>query len=88
LFPCAFPVCRFNTSFWLLYGLAKLDPVIYAPNMIGLLLGIIQGVYSLIYPRRGNPEVDIQPLLQDDPDEFGEPEDAPANHIDPVTEFV
>jgi solute carrier family 50 protein (sugar transporter) len=55
----------FCTSFWLLYGIAQLDPVIYAPNAIGLLLGITQGILCLMYPRREAPNVDVdmQPLL-------------------------
>jgi solute carrier family 50 protein (sugar transporter) len=60
----------FNTSFWLMYGLAKFDPVIYLPNMIGLFLGITQGVLCLLYyPRRGEPDVDMQPLLQEEQEE-------------------
>jgi hypothetical protein len=51
------------TSFWLLYGIAQLDPVIYVPNAIGLLLGITQGILCLMYPRKEAPNVDMQPLL-------------------------
>jgi hypothetical protein len=51
------------TSFWLLYGIAQLDPVIYAPNAIGLLLGITQGILCLMYPRKKVSSVDMQPLL-------------------------
>lgn len=40
-----------NTTFWTLYGVAKLDPIIYLPNCIGLLLGIIQAILSCLYPR-------------------------------------
>jgi solute carrier family 50 protein (sugar transporter) len=65
----------FNTSFWALYGLAKLDPVIYLPNMVGLFLGIAQGVLCLLYPRRVAPDLDMEPLLQDAGDEAGEAED-------------
>mmetsp|Transcript_1490 Transcript_1490/g.1986 ORF Transcript_1490/g.1986 Transcript_1490/m.1986 type:complete len:170 (-) Transcript_1490:152-661(-) len=41
-----------NTSFWLLYGFAQNDYIIYAPNGIGLFLGILQGVLVFLYPRR------------------------------------
>jgi hypothetical protein len=59
------------TSFWLLYGIAQLDPVIYAPNAIGLLLGITQGILCLIYPIRAASNVDTQPLLLGEVDEQG-----------------
>ena len=53
-----------NTSFWVLYGLvAKNDPVIYGPNAIGLLFGILQGILCCIYPARVEPDLDIEPLL-------------------------
>jgi solute carrier family 50 protein (sugar transporter) len=65
----------FNTSFWALYGLVKLDPVIYLPNMVGLFFGIAQGVLCLLYPRKVEPDVDMEPLLQDAGDEAGESED-------------
>lgn len=40
-----------NTSFWMAYGFARNDPIIYGPNGIGLLLGILQGVLVCLYPR-------------------------------------
>jgi len=39
-----------NTSFWLLYGLAKWDAVIMIPNVTGLTLGLAQGVLCWYYP--------------------------------------
>jgi uncharacterized protein with PQ loop repeat len=57
------------TSFWLLYGIAQLDPVIYAPNAIGLLLGIAQGILCVMYPRREAPNIDMHPLLLGEVDE-------------------
>ena len=41
-----------TTSFWMAYGIARKDPIIYAPNAIGLLLGIAQGVLVCVYPRQ------------------------------------
>ncbi|OEU22738.1 hypothetical protein FRACYDRAFT_161207, partial [Fragilariopsis cylindrus CCMP1102] len=38
-----------NAIFWISYGLAKNDIIIYGPNGIGLLLGITQGTLCLIY---------------------------------------
>ena len=39
-----------NTSFWILYGLARRDYVIVTPNAIGLSLGVAQGVLCFCYP--------------------------------------
>lgn len=40
-----------NTTFWILYGLAKHDMVIVVPNGAGLTLGLLQGLLTLTYPR-------------------------------------
>ena len=42
-----------NTSFWLAYAVARKDPIILIPNAIGLLLGLMQGLLCLLYPRSG-----------------------------------
>lgn len=47
-----------NTTFWMAYGFARADPIIYFPNGIGLLLGILQGVLVCMYPRRRIGEED------------------------------
>lgn len=61
-----------NTFFWILYGLAINDPVIYVPNIIGFVLGLIQALLCILYPttneRRRLEEANddlIDPLLQD-----------------------
>ena len=41
-----------NTSFWILYGIARGNPFVVAPNATGLLLGIIQGILCLYYPAK------------------------------------
>lgn len=41
-----------NTSFWVIYGVAKMDFIIIVPNALGLLLGLAQGAVCLMYPRR------------------------------------
>jgi len=41
-----------TTSFSIGYGMAKRDLVIVLPNIIGLLLGIAQGVLCLLFPRQ------------------------------------
>ena len=48
-----------NTTFWMAYGFAKRDPVIFVPNAVGLLLGIAQGVLVCAYPRRHSMGSDI-----------------------------
>lgn len=39
-----------NALFWISYGLARNDLIIYLPNGVGLVLGIIQGILCLVYP--------------------------------------
>lgn len=41
-----------NAVFWMSYGLARMDIIIYGPNGVGLLLGIGQVVLCCIYPAR------------------------------------
>ena len=43
-----------NGTFWTAYGIAVLDPFIYAPNGLGALLGSIQVVLIALYPRKPN----------------------------------
>lgn len=40
-----------NTIFWFIYGVARGDPVIFAPNALGLILGIMMIILCLVYPR-------------------------------------
>ena len=46
----------FNGTFWFAYGLAVLDPFIYVPNGLGSLLGVIQIILCMIFPRRNQEE--------------------------------
>jgi solute carrier family 50 (sugar transporter) len=39
-----------NTSFWISYGVARRDTIIIVPNVLGLTLGLIQGLLKLLYP--------------------------------------
>lgn len=41
-----------NAMFWMSYGLARLDVVIFGPNGVGLLLGICQVALCCIFPKR------------------------------------
>lgn len=62
-----------NTSFWILYGyVARHDVVIYGPNAVGLLFGIIQGVLCCIYPCSAVVDVDTNPLLSNESEESSE----------------
>jgi uncharacterized protein with PQ loop repeat len=54
-----------NTTFWILYGLAKHSPVIYFPNIIGIFLGALQGFMCLLYPMRQQMDLDMSPLLSE-----------------------
>ena len=48
-----------NAIFWMSYGLAREDLVIYGPNGVGLLLGLSQVALCCIYPKRS-----INPMLE------------------------
>mmetsp|Transcript_9491 Transcript_9491/g.18553 ORF Transcript_9491/g.18553 Transcript_9491/m.18553 type:complete len:302 (-) Transcript_9491:2971-3876(-) len=41
-----------NGLFWMLYGLARKDVIIYGPNSMGLLLGMAQCTLCYMYPKR------------------------------------
>ena len=41
-----------NAVFWMSYGVARNDVIIYGPNGIGLLLGLCQVALCCIYPKR------------------------------------
>ena len=40
-----------NSFFWLVYGLALLDMVIFLPNFCGFLLSVVQMLLCLVFPR-------------------------------------
>lgn len=39
-----------NAFFWVMYGLGIKDPLVYAPNALGLVFALIQTVLCIIYP--------------------------------------
>jgi solute carrier family 50 (sugar transporter) len=41
-----------NGAFWCAYGVAVLDPFIAVPNALGSLLGVVQIILCIIFPRR------------------------------------
>jgi solute carrier family 50 protein (sugar transporter) len=47
-----------NGAFWTAYGLAVLDPFIYAPNGLGAALGVVQIFLVVTFPRIPLEEVD------------------------------
>ena len=52
-----------NTSFWILYGaFVRHDIMILLPNIIGLTLGLLQGLLCLLYPRSSRLEELSEPL--------------------------
>jgi len=71
-----------NTSFWVAYGCARKDPIIAVPNALGLLLGLLQGILCLVYPRReihGDMlpvplDEDVPGIVGDDTNSNDEPE--------------
>ena len=60
-----------NTSFWILYGLAKMDPWIILPNVTGLSLGLVQGVLCNFYPQTSFNQSHEPVSLNDDEDASG-----------------
>lgn len=81
-----------NAAFWAAYGIAVHDMVVYGPNGIGLLLGLLQALLCCMYPksshhhrrrRHGNSssllvvDVDTSPLLaEEEQEQDGNIEDA------------
>lgn len=45
-----------NGAFWGVYGLARLDPFIYVPNLLGVFLGVVQIFLILTFPRKTKNE--------------------------------
>jgi solute carrier family 50 protein (sugar transporter) len=58
-----------NGIFWTAYGLAILDPFIYVPNGLGAVLGAVQILLCVIFPRRKKPTSKEE---EDDVDELAE----------------
>lgn len=44
-----------NTTFWIAYGIARNDLVIFVPNAIGFLLGMAQGMLCFYFPTSKSP---------------------------------
>jgi hypothetical protein len=61
-----------NAGFWGAYGVARNDIVIYGPNGIGFLLGLIQLLLCCVYPKTTSgsiDDVDTTPLLLEENNE-------------------
>ena len=41
-----------STTFWTIYGIGLMSPYVIIPNGLGLILGIIQGLLCLLFPRK------------------------------------
>jgi solute carrier family 50 protein (sugar transporter) len=54
-----------NTTFWILYGIARNDFIIIVPNVMGLSLGLLQGVLCVMFPRQ---DFGLEPLRQEEAD--------------------
>lgn len=70
-----------NTTFWILYGLARQDFVIAIPNSLGLSLGLVQGLLCLLYPSTPRLQV-LEPLNPDEAnvqDEDANTDESPTN---------
>jgi hypothetical protein len=48
-----------NGSFWTAYGIAVQDPFIYVPNGMGAVLGGVQAVLLLLFPRKSSGSGDV-----------------------------
>ena len=55
-----------NSFFWLVYGLALLDMVIFIPNFCGFVLSIAQVGLCLIFSKKGEDEQITEQLVDDD----------------------
>lgn len=63
-----------NTIFWLVYGVARMDPIIFLPNGLGLILGVVMMVLCILYPKNDalNDETNSEENLLQDNEEFSE----------------
>jgi solute carrier family 50 (sugar transporter) len=48
-----------NAGFWMMYGIARLDIVVYGPNGIGLLLGLVQALLCCVYPKSTSASLNV-----------------------------
>jgi solute carrier family 50 (sugar transporter) len=47
-----------NAAFWAVYGIAVKDMVVYGPNGLGLLFGLLQALLCCVYPKSGGRNED------------------------------
>lgn len=60
---CTMCTNTLNGTFWAIYGLAMLDPFIYICNGLGAVLGLIQIVLCIVYPRKQNEKGRTIPVV-------------------------
>lgn len=53
---CTMVTNTLNGTFWAVYGLAVTDPFIYVTNGLGAILGLVQIVLCLLFPRKVDDE--------------------------------
>ena len=64
-----------NTSFWIGYGVARRDLIIVIPNILGLALGLMQGLLKMRYPsQQSGGDRQPVPVADDDFDSTSIPE--------------
>jgi hypothetical protein len=58
---CTMITNTLNGTFWAVYGLAVVDPFIYVTNGLGAILGVVQIVLCLLFPRKIDEEPPVIP---------------------------
>jgi hypothetical protein len=53
---CTMLTNTLNGTFWAVYGLAVTDPFIYVTNGLGAMLGVVQIILCLLFPRKKDEE--------------------------------
>jgi solute carrier family 50 (sugar transporter) len=56
---CTMITNTFNGTFWAVYGFAVADPFIYVTNGLGAILGVVQILLCLMFPRK----IDEEPVI-------------------------
>lgn len=56
---CTMITNTFNGTFWAVYGFAVTDPFIYVTNGLGAILGVVQILLCLMFPRK----IDEEPVI-------------------------
>lgn len=60
-------LCILNSSFWVAYGIAIFDPFVIVPNLLGLIMGIIQAALICLYPPSDSSVIEIEGCVDTTP---------------------